>query len=166
MCYSDPESHPFLSDNEKDFLEKEMGQLRRKKNQAATPWRLILTSLPVTAICIGQMGFSFTFLTLLSNLPKYMSDVLNFSIRENGLWLSLPYALMFSSAQISGFISDFAINRKYIKITLARKICASICKFIVRWLHFDIVFILFFLFQLYSWILAWYFYDGCFVCSM
>lgn len=56
LCYSDPESHPFISDKEKDFLKKELGQLERDKTLPPTPWRAILTSIPMMALVCAQVN--------------------------------------------------------------------------------------------------------------
>lgn len=55
ICYKDPESHPFVSDEEKEHLRKELGQLERNKNIKAVPWRQILTSPAVIALIFAQV---------------------------------------------------------------------------------------------------------------
>jgi MFS transporter, ACS family, solute carrier family 17 (sodium-dependent inorganic phosphate cotransporter), other len=50
LCYSDPESHPYISDNEKNYLKRELKQLSRDKNLPPTPWKSILTSVPMMAM--------------------------------------------------------------------------------------------------------------------
>lgn len=57
ICYSDPESHPFISDKEKDYLKKELGQLERDKTLPPTPWRAILTSVPMMALVCAQVNY-------------------------------------------------------------------------------------------------------------
>lgn len=56
ICYSDPESHPFISDKEKAYLQKSLGQLERDPNMPATPWRAILTSVPMIALVCAQVN--------------------------------------------------------------------------------------------------------------
>jgi ACS family sodium-dependent inorganic phosphate cotransporter len=34
LCYNDPQSHPFISDEEKEFLEKNIGGIDKKKVSA------------------------------------------------------------------------------------------------------------------------------------
>lgn len=38
ICYSNPGSHPFISKEERQYLESELGQLKRTKNLPPTPW--------------------------------------------------------------------------------------------------------------------------------
>lgn len=47
-----------------------------------TPWKTILTSGPVWALVIGGAGHDWGAFTLISDLPKYMNDVLHFSVTE------------------------------------------------------------------------------------
>lgn len=65
---------------------------------------------------------------MVTDLPKYMSDVLKFSIKENGLYSALPYVTMFIAAQLTGLISDWLIKKKYVSITNVRKFCTAVGK--------------------------------------
>lgn len=62
------------------------------------------------------------------NLPKYMSDVLKFSILENGLYSALPHLMMLFVAICVGFLSDYLTNKHYLSITNTRKLFTTICK--------------------------------------
>lgn len=65
---------------------------------------------------------------MVSDLPKYMSEVLRFAIQDNGIWSSLPYFVMWIVSITSGFLSDFMIHHN-ITITAARKIFTGIGMF-------------------------------------
>lgn len=70
ICYKDPESHPFIKDSEKEYLRKEMGALERNSNLPPTPWKAMLTSVPMIALIIAQIGHDFGYLTMSADLPK------------------------------------------------------------------------------------------------
>lgn len=70
ICYKDPESHPFIKEEEKEYLRKEMGSLARDKNIPPTPWRAILTSVPMMALVCAQIGHDFGFFIMATDLPK------------------------------------------------------------------------------------------------
>lgn len=55
ICYNDPASHPYIPKEERDYLQTEMGQLKRHDN-LTTPWRKILTSVPVLAYICAQVN--------------------------------------------------------------------------------------------------------------
>lgn len=56
ICYSDPDSHPFISDGERDYLQKELGQLKRNRDLPPTPWLAIFTSAPMIALVFAQVS--------------------------------------------------------------------------------------------------------------
>lgn len=55
MCYDDPASHPFISKEEREFLQVEIGQLKRNDDLPPTPWFKILTSIPMIALVFAQV---------------------------------------------------------------------------------------------------------------
>jgi len=125
-CYSDPESHPYISEKEKDYLRKELGRLERDKNLPPTPWLAIMTNAPMLALICAQIGHDWGFFIMVTDLPKYMSDVLHFSIKQNGLYSSLPYLCMWIVSLSTGVLGDYMIKAKHISITNARKLFTSI----------------------------------------
>lgn len=61
VCYNDPESDPFISKKEKDYLLATLGQLKRKTDLPSTPWKSIFTSPPVLVLILGQVHFYYKF---------------------------------------------------------------------------------------------------------
>lgn len=53
LCYNDPGSHPFITEKECNYLKREMGQIKRNNDLPPTPWRSILTSVPVFAFTVA-----------------------------------------------------------------------------------------------------------------
>ncbi|CAH0564298.1 unnamed protein product [Brassicogethes aeneus] len=124
LCYSSPETHPFISDEEKEFLRKELGSVSNEK--LATPWRAILTSVPLWALVAAQIGHDWGFYTMVTDLPKYMKDVLKFDVQSNGLWNSIPYVVMWIVSMLFGWVCDWLITNKYLGVTMARKLFTGI----------------------------------------
>lgn len=132
ICYNNPETHPFITEKEKNYLSRELGALKRRDDLPPTPWRSLLTCPAVIALIFAQIGHNWGLFIIINDLPKYMNDVLRFSIKENGLYTSLPYVVLWIVALFTGFLSDFLIKRKYLGITNSRKLFTSIgeCKFL------------------------------------
>ncbi|XP_052895472.1 putative inorganic phosphate cotransporter isoform X1 [Anopheles moucheti] len=126
LCYSDPESHPFISEKEKAYLKQELGTLERDRTLPPTPWRYILTSVPMMALVCAQIGHDWGFFIMVTDLPKYMSDVLRFSIKDNGLYSSLPYLVMWIVSLSTGVLSDWLITSGRMTITFGRKLFTTI----------------------------------------
>lgn len=128
LCYNSPDEHPWISDKEHKYLNDELGSLESKKEakRAPIPWRALLKSPPVWALVCAQLGHNWGLFIMTTDLPKYLNDVLKFSIKENGVYSSLPYLVMFIVGQITGFISDKTIKHGWLSITNVRKICTAL----------------------------------------
>lgn len=59
---------------------------------------------------------------MVSDLPKYMKEILGFNVRDVGLYSSLPYLLMWFVSLSSGILSDYLISNKKLSIGASRKI--------------------------------------------
>lgn len=55
-----------------------------------------------------------------------MSDVMKFNVKENGIYSSLPYLLMWFVSLGSGVLSDWMIVRNMISVTNSRKLFTTI----------------------------------------
>ncbi|XP_019869672.2 putative inorganic phosphate cotransporter isoform X5 [Aethina tumida] len=124
ICYSDPESHPFISDKEREYLQKELGSVSPVKR--TIPWKAILTSVPLWALVAAQVGHDWGFFTMVTDLPKYMKDVLKFDVEANGVWSSVPYVVMWIVSMVFGWFCDYLTVKKFIGVTMARKVFTSI----------------------------------------
>lgn len=125
ICYNNPYEHPFISEQEKKFLHERMCD-HTHKEPAAIPWRHILTSAPFLALIAAQIGHDWGFFTMVTDLPKYMSSVLKFSIKSNGFLSSLPYLCMWFCSILSSWAADWAITAGYMSRTNMRKLGTTI----------------------------------------
>ncbi|XP_046750764.1 putative inorganic phosphate cotransporter [Diprion similis] len=128
LCYNQPETHPFITDKEREYLEGTMKDLNtgNHREKERIPWRHILTSLPFWAVTAGNVSHDWGYYVMMTNLPKYMSSVLKFSIQSNGLLSALPYVAMWITSNISSWIADWLIKAGKISRTNVRKVLASI----------------------------------------
>lgn len=74
------------------------------------------------------MGHDWVYFIHSSDLPKYMQEVLGFSLYEVGLYTSLPYLVMWPVSVLSGIICDYLVNSGYMTVVQARKIFTAACK--------------------------------------
>ncbi|XP_049817601.1 putative inorganic phosphate cotransporter isoform X2 [Aethina tumida] len=119
LCYSDPESHPFITEKEKKYLNEEIANVSSEKKRI--PWKALLTSMPLWALVTAQIGHDWGFFTMVTDLPKYMKDVLHFNVKQNGVWSSVPYIFMWIVSMSSGWLCDWLIKKNIMMITTARK---------------------------------------------
>lgn len=125
LCYNNPSEHPFISEYEIKFLHERMSNHTHKK-PPSVPWRHLFTSAPVWALIAAQIGHDWGFFTMVTDLPKYMSSVLKFSIKDNGYLTSLPYLCMWICSIVSSWFADWVITINLISRTNVRKIGTTI----------------------------------------
>ncbi|RZC22696.1 MFS 1 domain containing protein, partial [Asbolus verrucosus] len=92
------------------------------KKKRKIPWTSIFTSAPLLALVAAQIGHDWGFFTMVTDLPKYMKDVLKFNVAQNGIWSSIPYIFMWLVSMSSGYFCDHFVKRGYISVTTARKL--------------------------------------------
>lgn len=85
------------------------------------------------ALVITQVGHDWGFFTMVTDLPKYMKDVLKFNVSQNGVWSSVPYIVMWISSLGSGWLCDFLVRRKIMGLTFSRKFFTSVGKFHINY---------------------------------
>ncbi|KAJ8668265.1 hypothetical protein QAD02_009928 [Eretmocerus hayati] len=124
LCYDKPSENPYISHSEVQYLDENLKDIHDEK--PATPWRFILTSAPVWALIISVVGRSWSATTLANGMPKYMSSVLKFSIRDNALFSSLPVLGSWVIGFFTSSIVDSLIAKNQMKITQVRKIGATV----------------------------------------
>ncbi|XP_076756868.1 putative inorganic phosphate cotransporter [Xylocopa sonorina] len=124
-CYNNPDTHPFISEREKNFLQERM-QAHTHKKPPSVPWRHMLTSVPLWALIAAQVGHDWGFFTLVNDLPKYMSSVLKYSIKSNGLLSALPYLTMWLCSVITSCLADWMITSGLMSRTNVRKLGTTI----------------------------------------
>ena len=122
-----PEQHPFISIAEKEYI---LANLGRPPNQPVhqqaegrnffrrlLPTRqdlkviLAIIKTPcVWANWVASVTFDYGDFTFLTNIPSYMDEVLYFDIRDNGLWSSVPYIILFIAVIVLGWVFDTIIG--------------------------------------------------------
>lgn len=121
-AYSSPKEDPGLSAEEKNLI---LGGNVSKEPVSEIPWKLILSKAPVWALIISHFCHNWGTFILLTWMPTYYNQVLNFNLTESGLYCVLPWLTMAVFANIGGWIADTLVSRGF-SITTVRKIMQSI----------------------------------------
>ena len=121
-CYNNPRDHPFISKYEVDYLKERMSEHTHDQPASVVPWRHILASRPLWAVIIALIGFNWSILTIVTDLPKYMSGVLKFSVQNNGYLTSLVFLCMWIGGTLSSILADHLIGSGRMSTTKVRKI--------------------------------------------
>ncbi|KAJ3645132.1 hypothetical protein Zmor_022819 [Zophobas morio] len=122
--YDSPAKHGRLSEEERQYNE---GGVPRNDEELPTPWRSILTSVPIIAILVAHCGQNWSFWTLLTAIPSYMNDIMKYKISD----ISCDSLSLFGGNQLSTEypIADYLIAY-YLSIGTVRKIFNTIGKVI------------------------------------
>ena len=127
FIYEKPNEHPTISEEELVYIEKSIADVKSLYDEDEThemnkvPWKLILISLPVWAICCAHFARGWTFYLLLTNQPAFL-NAFGFGVTENGTLGSLPHIMKVIVALSSGFIADYMRLNLLWSTTNVRKI--------------------------------------------
>ncbi|XP_031352877.1 putative inorganic phosphate cotransporter isoform X2 [Photinus pyralis] len=121
-----PSETETITPEEKLYIETSLGVKTEHSERMPTPWKAIFTSLPVWAILATHCAQNWGFWTLLTEMPTYMKNVLNFDIKANGLLSACPYFTMWVMSFIFSGFTDYIINKDCVSIGTGRKIANSI----------------------------------------
>ncbi|XP_050346311.1 putative inorganic phosphate cotransporter [Nymphalis io] len=126
LCYSTPNSHPFISEEEKLYLNTNVVASGLHKKLDPVPFKAIFRSAPIWSLVIAAIGHDWGYFTMITDLPKYFSDVLKFDIKETGLMSALPYVAMYICSFIFASFCDFCVRNKWHSIATGRKIYTTV----------------------------------------
>lgn len=117
--FSTPDEHPFITEKELDYLHETVEQ---SKEKVPVPWKRLVLSPIVYAVILAQIGHDYIILTMVTNLPKYMKDVLRFNVKMNGFLSSLPFISVFVSTLLSGYVCDCITKRNWVSMINMRRL--------------------------------------------
>ena len=99
-----PDQDRSITDQELEYLQNTIGVTDREV-ACSPPWKAMLTSKPVWAIIIAHFTENWGFYTLLTSLPMFMRDVLEYSLDAAGILAAFPYILMAVVVQVRQTLS-------------------------------------------------------------
>ncbi|CAH1971606.1 unnamed protein product [Acanthoscelides obtectus] len=116
-----PHEDPKISESELRYITECLKDTDTNK-PAKIPWKSFVTSMPVWAITVSHFSENWGFYTLLTQLPKYMKNVLNFELKDTGFMSALPYLAMCIMTQFSGQFADWFLVKGILNTTQVRKV--------------------------------------------
>ncbi|XP_071038090.1 sialin isoform X2 [Parasteatoda tepidariorum] len=124
LAYDTPDVHPRISKEELAYIQDNLD--KSKSDDAKTPWKSIWTSMPFWALIVAHFGHDWTFYNSLTMMPTYLSNVLHFDLRDNGILSGLPFLMMCLFALPASVLADFLRAGGYLQITTIRKLITGI----------------------------------------
>ncbi|XP_014203438.1 sialin-like [Copidosoma floridanum] len=125
LVYNTPKEHPFITEREKTYLREKMSGITHE-DVPPFPWRHALLSKPLFSLLLIQIAFDWSNYLIVSDLPKYMHDVLKLPVKLNAYASSLYNVSAWAFSIFMSWLSDISIEKQHVSRTIVRKINASI----------------------------------------
>jgi len=122
LASNSPSEDKSISFQEKNYL---MVSLPAQQKITKIPWKCILKNGPVWALIVTSGCSSWGFYTVLTWLPSYLQDILNFDLETAGPIEILPYVGIWLFAVLAGVFADLLIKNS-VSVTAVRKIFQDI----------------------------------------
>ncbi|KAK4878517.1 hypothetical protein RN001_011023 [Aquatica leii] len=122
LAFDSPETHPRISLSEQKYIkENTMHTYATSRNQTV-PWGKILRSMPAWSIGITTFGRIWVHYTFIIPGPKYMKNILGFSIEKNGLLSGAPFVCSYVASVFFCYMADKLVNNHLMSLTNVRKL--------------------------------------------
>ncbi|XP_074040781.1 putative inorganic phosphate cotransporter [Leptinotarsa decemlineata] len=115
-----PSSHKTITDAERNYIEISLNQQVHKIHK--TPWKAIFLSPPFYSVTLAFVGANWGSSVLLTQTPRYLSNIFDYDIKSNSLFSAAPYVAMLICSLTFSPICDWMINNNMVSRTVARKI--------------------------------------------
>ncbi|XP_054734152.1 sialin [Anastrepha obliqua] len=119
MVRSGPDRDRYCSDDEREYIQKKIGYTGSMTIKH--PWRAIFTSKPFYAIVASHFSENWGFYTLLTQLPTFLKDTLNFNLDKTGFISAVPYLAMGILLGVSGYLADWLQIKKILTTSQVRR---------------------------------------------
>lgn len=135
-----PQYDKHISKEELDYIQNSIGD-SSKMRDIRHPWKEIFKSPAVWAIVASHFSENWGFYTLLTNLPKFLKESLNFEVEKSGFISAIPYLTMGILLGVAGYLADWTQLKGYLTTTQVRRyfncgafIAQTICMILVAYL--------------------------------
>ncbi|CAJ0564898.1 unnamed protein product, partial [Mesorhabditis spiculigera] len=104
---SRPRCSKYITATELEYITGRRGIKSRAKSVVLkTPWKEILFSRCVSAICVNAFAQSFVLVAMITYLPKFNQEALGMDVATNGMWCSVPFFVQTATKMLFGMWAD------------------------------------------------------------
>ncbi|XP_074419357.1 sodium-dependent phosphate transport protein 3-like [Larus michahellis] len=125
LVYEDPAHHPWISAREQEYIMSSLAH-QGSSHGCSLPLVAMAKSLPLWAITVACFCTDWMFYLLLTSMPTFLSNILHFDLRENGLLSSLPYVGNGLGHILAGLLADFLLARRVLGTAAVRKLFSAL----------------------------------------
>jgi ACS family glucarate transporter-like MFS transporter len=106
-----PEDHPGVDGEELAWIRQDTTPSADGGHTAPTPWRALLRSRNLYAICAMYFAFGYGLYFYFTWLPTYLIRELGFSVLGGGIFAALPFLLAGIADLVGGWLTDHLSRR-------------------------------------------------------
>jgi MFS transporter, ACS family, glucarate transporter len=117
-----PADHPGVGPAERELLKSSIAGARADA-KPSVPWRMILSSGTLWLLAAMYFCYGYCQAVYIDWLPTYLSEYRKFSLKDMGLYASLPLFAGTLANLLGGTISDYAVHRMG-NLKMARRVVA------------------------------------------
>jgi len=113
-----PDDHPAVNREELAWIQQDGSNEVRGDDAGATgtPWRTLLRSRNLYAICAMYFAFGYGLYFYFTWLPTYLIKVLGFSVLGGGVFAALPFLLAGIADLVGGWLTDHLSRRHGLRV--------------------------------------------------
>ncbi|XP_026474879.1 sialin-like [Ctenocephalides felis] len=126
LIFDSPAQHPRIGLEEKECIEKSLGESITKK-PLKTPWKELLLSRPVWMNIIAQWGGIWGIFTLMTQAPTYFKQIHGWNIRMTGMLSGMPHIMRMVFAYFFSLFGDYMLRTDKMSRTNVRKMATAVC---------------------------------------
>ncbi|NXW31985.1 S17A4 protein, partial [Phaetusa simplex] len=127
LVYEDPAHHPCVSAGEQEYIVSSLAR-QGSSHGCSLPLVAVAKSLPLWAITVACFCTDWMFYMLLTSMLMFLSNILHFDLRENGLLSSLPYVGNGLGHILAGLLADFLLARRVLGTAAVGKLFSALGK--------------------------------------
>jgi ACS family sodium-dependent inorganic phosphate cotransporter len=122
LCISrSPAEDKWINEKEKQYILKSFARNKGSQRPKNLPWKEIFSSPAVWAIVAAQFAELWAFYTMLTQLPTFLMDTMEFDLGKTGIISALPYLAMAIMLSTGGYVADLLQNKGILTTTQVRK---------------------------------------------
>lgn len=114
-----PEQDQHITKEELQYIKASIGPVRDEK--PSVPWKAILTSKHVYAIYVANTAETWGLYTLITQLPTFLKDAMNYDLHNAGFLSATPYLALAILLFVFGYLADWVQMKKYLTTTQVRR---------------------------------------------
>ncbi|XP_063238497.1 vesicular glutamate transporter 2-like isoform X2 [Bacillus rossius redtenbacheri] len=126
LMFDSPAQHPRISQAERRYIEESLASSHTEK-KLRTPWKAIVTSVPMWLLIFTQWGNLWCLNLALTQAPTYLYTIHGWNIQMTGVMSGIPHILRIGSAIGSSVIFDMLLQKEHLSRTAVRKLAVAIC---------------------------------------